>query len=259
MSADLISVRKKKVPTLYEEDESKYVGPHKWQIHGWARLARRALRWYAYDRHADAAFTEVKVVGAEHLRELTGPLVIVGNHTSHLDTLLTQRALPEAVKSRLYYGAAQDRWFVKGKKKLVLKPWYQSLALGTFPILRGGGKRALSYAKWLLQRGQNVFLFPEGTRATSDGLGEFKHGATILALQTGATIVPVYLEGLRALRPKGQREVMRGAATLHVLPPMYFAANTDVKTATDAVRAAMCAVHAQCTQAQAQDRDSKAA
>jgi 1-acyl-sn-glycerol-3-phosphate acyltransferase len=46
------------------------------------------------------------------------------------------------------------------------------------------------------------FCFRKG-RATSDELGAFKHGATILALENGVPVVPMYLAGLREIRPKG--------------------------------------------------------
>ncbi|MCP5178423.1 MAG: 1-acyl-sn-glycerol-3-phosphate acyltransferase [Pseudomonadales bacterium] len=239
----IVSVRKKKVPTLYEQDESRYAGPHPWQIQPWAKALRRGLRWHAYTRWSNEAFTSVTVAGAEHLETLDEPCLFIGNHQSHLDTLLVMAALPEHVRRNLYLGAAQDRWYVRGRKKLVLQPWYQSLALGNFPILRGGGKRALAYAAWLLQQGQHVFLFPEGTRATSSALGEFKHGVSILALENGVPVVPMYLDGLKQLRPKGQRDVVKGAAHATILPPVRFAAGTAVAEATQRLYDLMSAVH----------------
>ncbi len=252
MTAELVNVRSKKVPTLYEADESKYVGPHRWQIRGWARLARRLMRQRAYTRWVDQACEGIDVVGAEHLAELDGPAIFIANHSSHLDTLVVHAAAPEAVRSRLYFGAAQDRWFVKGKKKLVLQPWYQSLVLGNFPILRGGGKRALSYAAWLLGKRQHVFLFPEGTRATGDSLGEFKHGATLLALQLGVPVVPIHLGGLQAMRPKGQREVTRGRPRVEFLKPVSFSEGSDVAAATALLRDRLNRVH---QEQQARGRD----
>ncbi|MGD8417128.1 MAG: lysophospholipid acyltransferase family protein [Pseudomonadales bacterium] len=238
-----VSIRSKKVPTLYEADESKYVGPHRWQVQWWARAARRVMERRAYTRWVEDACEEVRVNGVEHLEAIDGPCVIIANHTSHLDTLLVHHALPRRLRRKLYFGAAQDRWFVKGKKKLVLKPWYQSLVLGNFPILRGGGKRALSYAHWLLEQGQVVFLFPEGTRATKDELGEFKLGATLLALANDVPVVPVYLSGLRSIRPKGSRDVRRGVAGVDILAPVRFPAGTDAAAATAELREQLCAVH----------------
>lgn len=236
MTAALVNVRSKKVPSLYETDESKYVGPHRWQIQSWARLVRRLMRQRAYTRWVEAACDDIEVSGLDHLAELNGPAIFIANHQSHLDTLVVHAALPEAIRSKLYFGAAQDRWFVRGRKKLVLQPWYQSLVLGNFPILRGGGKRALSYASWLLNKRAHIFLFPEGTRATADELGEFKHGATLLALEHGVPIVPIYLGGLQNMQPKGQREVVRGVARVEFLKPVTFSRGSNLEAATRLLR-----------------------
>lgn len=243
METNVVNVRKRKVPTLYEADESKYVGPHHWQVRWWARGVRRLMRQRAYTRWVDQACEEIRINGLEHLDRLEGPCVFISNHSSHLDTLVVHAALPERFRSRLYFGAAQDRWFVKGKKKLELKPWYQSLVLGNFPILRGGGARALEYAHWLLKRRQHVFLFPEGTRATDDALGDFKLGAALLALENDATVVPVYLGGLRDIRPKGSRETRRGIARVEILEPVRFLPDTDAGVATASLYSRLMDVH----------------
>ena len=238
-----VNIRSRKVPTLYESDESKYVGPHRWQVSLWAKGIRRLMERRAYTRWLEAAVAEIQVCGAEHLEAIDGPCVFIANHTSHLDTLLVHGVMPRSVRRKLFFGAAQDRWFVKGRKKLELKPWYQSLVLGNFPILRGGGARALSYAHWLLENGQHVFLFPEGTRATGDELGEFKKGAALLALQNDVPVVPLYLSGLQAIRPKGSREVRRGNAGVDVLAPVRFSPGSDAAAATELLASRLNAVH----------------
>jgi 1-acyl-sn-glycerol-3-phosphate acyltransferase len=197
----------------------------------------------AYTRWLDEACSEIRVNGLEYLADIDGPCVFIANHTSHIDTLLVHGVMPRAIRQRLFFGAAQDRWFVKGKKKLELKPWYQSLVLGNFPILRGGGARALSYAHWLLEQKQHVFLFPEGTRAVGDELGEFKKGAAILALENDVPVVPLYLSGLQAIRPKGSREVRRGVAGVEILAPVRFPTGTDAATATALLQDRLNAVH----------------
>ena len=243
MTISHIPQRDKTVPKLYETDTSKYAGPHDLQLTPPARWVRGLLKQRAYTRWAEEAFTDVETNGQEHLASLKGPAIFVGNHTSHLDTILTQTALPDRITSRLYYGAAQDRWFVKGKKKLELQPWYQSYVLGTFPIMRGGGIDALRYASKILSRGHHIFLFPEGTRAMDEELGEFKHGATLLALRHQVPVVPLYLSGLQSIRPKGQKEVTPGPVALDILEPLTFAPGTDLLTATNQVRDAMNEQH----------------
>ncbi|MEM9620869.1 MAG: lysophospholipid acyltransferase family protein [Pseudomonadota bacterium] len=241
--------RHKKVPALYETDASKYAGPQRWQVRWWAKQVRALWHQRTYTRWVEQACESIEVVGLEHLEGLPDGCVFVANHQSHLDTLVLHEVLPKSIRRKLFYGAAQDRWFVKGRKKLALQPWYQSLALGNFPILRGGGLQALSYAHWLLARKQHVFLFPEGTRATGDSLGEFKHGASILALDNNAPIVPVYLSGLQQIRPKGQREVRKGRVKVEFLAPVTFSSGSNVEAATECIRRRMNRLHVRDAQA----------
>ncbi len=264
MSVTQLPKRRKIVPQLYEEDAAKYAGPHRAQQWKVARKFRGWLKHYAYLQWTKD-FTEVELTGAEYLENLAGPAIFVGNHTSHLDSILTQAALPDHVADNLLYGAAQDRWFVKGKwfakrkVKKELHPLYQSFALGTFPILRGGGLDALSYAGELLANGHHIFLFPEGTRAMDGALGKFKHGASILALRHQLPIVPLYLGGLAAIRPKGTRQAVPGPVSMDVLQPLTFAPGTDVASATAQLQAVMNAAHRARAQAAEEDAEAVAA
>ena len=195
-------------------------GPHEWQIRWWARIARVAMYPYAYDRWARRYFTEHTVHGKEQWQNVPGPCIVVANHASHFDQYCLMRAVPWRIRSNLFLGAAADRWFLKGRKEVTLRPWYQSLVVGAYPIQRGGGSKTLEYPKWLLENGANLMLFPEGTRARGRSLSKFKHGAAILAEQTGTPIVPVYLEGLQAIRPPGQKHAEPGPVAAHVLEPV---------------------------------------
>jgi len=213
-------------------EDVRYGGPHPWQIAPWARLVRRALRYRTYTRWVERYCRPLTVKGIKRLDELREPAIFIANHASHLDSLVLFAAMPEHVKARLYFGAAQDRWFVKGKGKLELAPWYQSLVLGNFPIVRGGGSKSLEYAHWLLKQGCHVAIFPEGTRATGDRLGDFRHGVAKLALEANVPVVPVYLDGLRALRPKGQKHARPGPAEVEVLGPVRFGSGMAVPEVT---------------------------
>jgi 1-acyl-sn-glycerol-3-phosphate acyltransferase len=227
------------------ETEPDYAGPHRWQIRAAAKIARRIMRWYAYTRWVDRYCDPLTVRGLENLNALDGPAIYVANHQSHMDTLVLFHAMPERVKRNLYFGAAADRWFVKGKKKVVLQPWYQSLVLGNFPIVRGGGAKSLAYARWLLQQDCNVCIFPEGTRTMKDELGRFKPGVVILALEFGVPVVPVYLSGLRQMRPKGALHPKAGPAGVDVFAPIRFATGTSVDDATAALRAILTNRHSE--------------
>ena len=246
MSISQIPPRKKKVPKLYETDASKYAGPHRLQQSWMAKLLRQQFKHYAYTQFANV-FTEIEVNGLGNLSEVTGPCIFIGNHTSHLDTILTQTALPNWITANLFYGAAQDRWFVKGRKKKELNPLYQSFILGTFPIQRGGGIDALSYASELLEAGKHIFLFPEGTRAVDGMLGDFKHGAGLLALRHQVPVVPLYLSGLADIRPKGSKDSVPGPVGLDILKAQKFAKGTDVVSVTSTLQDMMNHAHVQRT------------
>jgi 1-acyl-sn-glycerol-3-phosphate acyltransferase len=214
-------------------------GPNPWQVSGWAKLLRRVYRHKEYTRWTDQYCQPLQIKGRERLENMRGPAIFIANHQSHMDTPVIMAALPARLKDNLFFGAAADRWFVKGKQKLILQPWYQSLVMGNFPIVRGGGSKALDYARWLLVNGHNICLFPEGTRAKSGELGEFRHGVSLLALAVGVPVVPVVLKGLRELRPKDAREVTPGPVMASILAPVYLTPDMSVDECTTLLRNTM--------------------
>ncbi len=228
--------------------EGGTVGPHSWQIRWWAKLGRLAFRRYTYGQWVYPYCKPLTITGRETFKSIKGPCIVIANHTSHMDALVLHCALPQRQRWNIYAGAAADRWFIKGRKELVMQPWYQSLAVGSFPIQRGGGSKALDYPKWLLDKGCNLIIFPEGTRSTSRSMAKFRHGVSILALEKKVPVVPVFLTGLRALRPKGSREIFPGPAGAHILKPLYFDEDTDVPTATRKIYDTMNEVHQRVTE-----------
>jgi 1-acyl-sn-glycerol-3-phosphate acyltransferase len=209
------------------------VGPYRWQTSWWATLVRPPLWWYENGRTVRAALQPFTVRGREHLRGFKGPALFIANHTSHLDASAMYMALPGRLRRKLFFGGAADRWFLKGRKGLRNQPWWMSLVYGSFPLKRGGGRAALEYAEWLIDRGCSIGIFPEGTRSSSGKMARFRAGPAILAVGKNVPVVPMYFEGLSAIRPKGTREMTAGAATVLIGPPIRFAPGTDVTEATD--------------------------
>ncbi len=220
-------------------------GPHEWQVKWWARAARTAMHPYAYARWRWKYFKPFTVTGQEKLANIKGPCIVAGNHSSHMDQYALLGALPRRIVSNIYFGAAADRWFLKGRKEWTLQPWYQSLVMGLYPIQRGGGSRTLDYPTWLLDQGCNLMLFPEGTRARGRTLSRFKYGVSILALEKDVPVIPIYLAGLREMRPPGTREIIPGPVTAHILDPLHFAPGTGVPEATQQLFDVMNAAHQQ--------------
>ncbi len=150
-----------------------------------------------------------EVKGREHLPE--GGCVIAMKHQSTWDTFAMFAVFPEPV-------------FVF-KSELARIPFFgwTLLRMGCIPINRGSGKAALdsmiqgTLAAW--SRGQQVVVFPEGTRGVVGQIAAYKTGVSHLYHAIGGAFVPVALNsGLlwprrRFLRPPG-------VITLEILPPI---------------------------------------
>jgi len=207
-------------------------GPFRWQTSLWARAVRRLLRYDTVTRSVREYCKPLTIEGREHLNDLKGPAIFIGNHSSHMDMFVLFTALPERYRRRIAWGGAADRWFIKGRQGIKKQPWYFALTMNVFPVQRGGGRGALSYAEELLDRGWSLGIFPEGTRTTTGKMGKFRHGVSILALAKNVPVVPVWMEGLRAMRPKGTKEITPGPALARIGPPIHFAPGTTVPDAT---------------------------
>lgn len=208
------------------------VGPHRWQISWHCRLFRRMMRPYLHATLARRYFRPFVIEGRDRLRQLRGPVIFIANHASHLDMAALIHAIPPRYRGHTYFGSAADRWFLKGRKELRKQGWWRSLAYASFPIQRGGGSRTLDYAEWLIGRGGSIGIFPEGTRTTTGKLGKFRHGVSILALKTEIPVVPIYMDGLRTLLPKGGRDSQAGPVHVLIGAPVRFVPGTEVSEAT---------------------------
>ncbi len=235
--------------TLFQrllKQEFRTDGPHQWQIKWWAKIARRCFRWYQSDRWIWRYFKPFNITGLENFDQIKGPCIVVANHTSHFDTFALLGCLPNRIRSNIYMGAAADRWFLVkggGRKELALQPWYNSMIVGSFPIRRGGGSASLDYSKWLLDSGANLGIFPEGTRSTSRKMSRFKHGVSLLALEKGVPVIPIYLSGLSKIRPKGSRAITPGPVYAHIQAPIFFEEGVAVPDATRLIYDALNGPH----------------
>ena len=68
--------------------------------------------------------------------------------------------------------------------------------------------------------GRSVCLSPEGTRAISPRLAEFKKGAFHLAMQAGVPMVPIVIHNSGDVQPKGDILYHPGTVEVEVLPPV---------------------------------------
>jgi 1-acyl-sn-glycerol-3-phosphate acyltransferase len=128
-------------------------------------------------------------IGREHVPQ-SGPVIYASNHRSFLDPFV----IGTIARRPIYYVA---------KKELFANRFVGWLlnALGAFPVDRGASdKEMLATAKAILERGDSILMFPEGTRIRPGSLGKPKRGAGRLVLETGAPVVPVAVIGTENVR-----------------------------------------------------------
>jgi 1-acyl-sn-glycerol-3-phosphate acyltransferase len=158
-------------------------------------------------------FTRVRLEGLEHVPR-TGALIIASNHTSHADPPLIHCWLVPELRRPVHWMA---------KAEIVDQPafgWFFK-RIGAFGIRRGAADtEAFRLARRVLDDGRVLGAFPEGTRSYDGRLQQAKEGVALLALRTGAPVLPVGCAGTHDLWPRG-RTLWRigGRVTLRVGEP----------------------------------------
>jgi len=140
-----------------------------------------------------AIIFDVHTVGRQNVPE-TGPLIIASNHLSWADVPL----IPAFLKRRVVYMAKEETFMSKGG-------WVVRF-LGAFPVKRGEADRqSLRAAEEQLKAGRILSIFPEGTRSKLHTLGQAHAGLGMIALRSGAPVLPVAIYGsenaLKKFRP----------------------------------------------------------
>ncbi len=114
-----------------------------------------------------------------------GPAIVVANHRSGVDPLavgITTRRLIHFMMAREYYEVPVLRWFCS--------------IVGAIPVNRDGHDLAATKAALgLLRAGRVVGVFPQGGIREGGEFDDAKGGVALLALKTGAVIVPCFIDG----------------------------------------------------------------
>jgi 1-acyl-sn-glycerol-3-phosphate acyltransferase len=152
--------------------------------------------------------------------------IYFANHTSQLDFVVIWAALPKRLRFLTRPVAARDYW-QSGVKRY--------LALNVFnAVLVDRGRTDASTPNPLdvlldgLGEKHSLIIFPEGTRGDGTQLGAFKSGLYRLGRERpGVELVPVYIDNLNRVLPKGEFAPVPMLASVSFGAPMRIEENED--------------------------------
>ena len=144
------------------------------------------------------SFTRVRIEGALDEIPSSGPVILAANHISNADPVILGAWLTKSLGRRIH-------WL--GKKEMFDWPvvGYVARNGGIHPVDRDAADvDAFRTAERVLREGHVLMIFPEGTRSPTGELQKPKDGLAMLALRTGAPIVPIGISNTDRVWPKGQ-------------------------------------------------------
>lgn len=210
----------------------------------WARTPMaRAVRGVFTEgplRLAVKGIANSEVKGVDRLADLMRlddppPVIFAPNHHSHVDTGLMIRSIPMCWRRELVVAAAADYFFDKQWKAAV-----SALTLNAIPIDREvTGRKSSDMFRDLVADGHSLLIYPEGGRSP-DGWGqEFKGGAAYLSSRTGASVVPVFIDGTGAIFGKGMKRPKPGRTRVIFGAPLRPAEGENTRRFNTRIEAAV--------------------
>ncbi|MGH9264665.1 MAG: lysophospholipid acyltransferase family protein [Acidimicrobiales bacterium] len=140
-----------------------------------------------------------------------GPFVLAPVHRSFIDFGLVSGV----TRRRMGYMGKESLWNSKLLGSFITM-------LGAYPVNRGAPDRdALRRTLALLETGEPLVLFPEGTRRTGPVIEHLHEGAAFVASRAGVPLVPVGIGGSERALPKGK--AVPRPVKIHILvgEPLY--------------------------------------
>ncbi|ADE57212.1 lysophospholipid acyltransferase family protein [Aminobacterium colombiense] len=123
------------------------------------------------------------------------PVIVVANHCSNLDPIIIGALFPR----RLRYLAKSELFSTLGMSLLIR-------TLGAIPVkkqdLQSAGAALKAFLD-LLEKGENVLLFPEGARSLNGKLQPLQGGVALIAMKSGAPVIPAFIKGSFESMPPG--------------------------------------------------------
>jgi 1-acyl-sn-glycerol-3-phosphate acyltransferase len=158
------------------------------------------------------------VEGLENVPD-DGPAILASNHLSFVDSLF----LPLVVPRKVTFPAKSEYFTAPGFKGFLSKLFFT--AAGQIPIDRGSGsaaKATLETLKRMLDEGNLVGIYPEGTRSPDGRLYRGKTGVARLVLESGALVVPCAHLNTNQIQPLGSKMLKIMRVRIRIGKPLDF-------------------------------------
>lgn len=169
--------------------------------------------------------TRVRVVGRDRV-PAEGAFVLAPIHRSNIDTPLAAAV----TRRRLRFMGKDSLW------RVTPVGWVLS-ALGGFPVSRGTADReALRRCVAVLEAGEPLVLFPEGTRQTGPTVHPLFDGAAYVAVKAGVPVIPVGIGGSERVMPKGSRMIRPVKCVMVVGEPIRAQVDAEGRVPRSAVK-----------------------
>jgi 1-acyl-sn-glycerol-3-phosphate acyltransferase len=154
---------------------------------------------------------KVNVKGLENI-EPSKSYIYMSNHRGNFDIPVLLGCLP-----------IQFRWLAKAELFKIPIFGRAMSAAGYVKIDRSNRVSAFKSIEQVaakMKNGVSVMIFPEGTRSEDGNVKPFKKGGFVMAVDTGAPIVPIILRGTRSIMTKGSWRINPGDVTLTIEKPI---------------------------------------
>ncbi|MGW2473319.1 lysophospholipid acyltransferase family protein [Streptomyces sp. NPDC001665] len=173
------------------------------------------------------------IEGAEHIPD-DGAAIVAGNHLSFSDHFL----MPAILKRRITFLAKAEYFTGPGVKGRLTAAFFRSA--GQIPVDRSGkeaGQAAIREGIGVLERGELLGIYPEGTRSHDGRLYKGKVGVAVMAIRTGVPVVPCAMVGTFEIQPPGRRLPRLKPVTIRFGEPLEFSRYAGLEDEKAAVRA----------------------
>ncbi len=199
-----------------------------WPNTRFGRLIRVICNW-AINYPIFFSFVKLEKKGLENLTLLNGPALFIANHISYFDHPAVAFSMPRVIRYSTAT-AAKSEFFHEDKKASKLKwfwkrftYYYSLVAFNVFPLPRiAGFRKSLEFMGKLIDNKVNILIFPEGTRSYDGKLLAFMDGLGIVVKELQVPVVPVKIEGIEKVFPRGTAIPKRGAVTVTFGKPHCF-------------------------------------